>query len=73
MFMAETITFNTRSEQMHSSLAPFRHHIMTDFEEALAAIQQETKEPISLYLPEPQGIKLQSRCYAYHPSREMHG
>jgi hypothetical protein len=42
---------------MHSSLDPFKHHIMPDFQEALAVIQNELKEVINLYLPEPQGIK----------------
>jgi hypothetical protein len=57
MFATETFTFNEEDERMHSSLDPFKHHIMQDFEMALAAIQQETNEPIDLYLPEPQGLK----------------
>jgi hypothetical protein len=57
MFTNETICFDTKEERMHSSLYAFKHHIVPEFQEALAAIQAQSNEPIDLYLPEPQGIK----------------
>jgi hypothetical protein len=33
------------------------HHVIPSFETALVTILEESKEPIEIYLPEPQGIK----------------
>jgi hypothetical protein len=57
MFVGESFSYDPKDERMHSSLEPFMQYVMPSFETALAAIQEESKEPIEIYLPEPQGIK----------------
>jgi hypothetical protein len=57
MYTVEVIHYDADDERLHSSLEPFKHHIIPEFEEALAAIQQSKEKPIDLYLPEPRGLK----------------
>ena len=58
MLTSETVIYNTADEHMHSSLDPFRKNIVPEYHEALSALQQEGKEPVDVYLPEPRGLKL---------------
>jgi len=57
MYMTETINYDPTDECMHTSIEPFKDQSICGFAEAYSAVQEQTKEPVDLYIPEPQSFK----------------
>lgn len=57
MYVTEKISYDPTDERVHSSHERFKRHHLHDFAAAYSAIQKEAKEPVDLYLPEPNGLK----------------
>jgi hypothetical protein len=58
MFLeTEKITYDPTDEQVHSTHERYKVFNLPDFAEAYSAIQDQSKEAVELYLPEPNSLK----------------